>query len=54
MGKLLKIERALKDRVREALNLSVRQIKEDLNLVWHADNHGISLNYILPIPEDEN
>lgn len=53
-GKLLKIERALKDRVREALNLPVRQTKEDLNLVRHADNHGISPSYILPMPEDEN
>lgn len=53
-GKLVKIERALKDRVREALNLPVRQTKEDLNLVRHADNHGISPSYILPMPEDEN
>jgi hypothetical protein len=48
-GKLLKIERSLKDRVREALNLPVRQTKEDLNLVRHADNHGISPSYILPM-----
>lgn len=53
-GKLLKIERALKDRVREALNLPVRQTKEDLNLVRNADNQGISPSYILPMPEDEN
>ena len=32
----------------------MRQTKDELNLVRHADNHGISPSYILPMPEDEN
>lgn len=50
----LKIERALKDRVRESLGLPERQSKEDLSLTKHARAHGISPDYTLPLPEDEH
>jgi len=50
----LKIERALKDRVRESLDLPERQTKEDLSLTKHARAHGISPDYTLPLPEDEH
>lgn len=41
-------ERALKDRLREKLNLPARQKKHALSLHQHARNHGISPNYELP------
>ena len=50
----LKIERALKDRIREELELPKRKTKEELSLAEHARNHGIVPNYILPLPEDEH
>ena len=52
--KLLKIERALKDRIREQIGLPPRQTKEDLSLTQHAKNHGIASSYVLPLPEDEH
>ena len=43
-----KAERQLKDRLREKLNMSPRQTKNNLSLQQHAKNHGISANYELP------
>ena len=51
---LLKIERALKDRIRKGLKLPKRQTKEEFSPAEHAENHGIAPNYILPLPEDEH
>ena len=53
-GEFLRIERALKDRIREELNLPPRQTKEDLSLTMHAKIHGISPSYSLPMPGDEH
>ncbi|WP_052248982.1 DUF4011 domain-containing protein [Leisingera sp. ANG-Vp] len=50
----LKIERALKDRVRAALGLPERQTKESPSLAEHARAHGISPGFALPYPEDEH
>lgn len=50
--KILRIERTLKDKVREDLGLPPRQTRENLSLVEHARNHDISPSYILPLPED--
>jgi len=50
----LRIERVLKDRIREELGLSPRQTKDDLSLTEHARNHGVSPSYSLPMPEDEH
>lgn len=47
-----KLERELRDRVRETLGLAPRQQREDISLPRHAANHGISASYDLPIPED--
>lgn len=52
--KALVIERALKDRVRAALELPERQTKESPSLAEHARAHGISPDYELPYPEDEH
>lgn len=52
--KELKIERALKDRVRADLGLPERQTKDRLSLTEHARAHGISPSYMLPYPEDEH
>lgn len=46
------IERALKDRVREELGLPERQTEENPSLAKHARNHGISPDYILPLPSE--
>ncbi|MCC3862607.1 DUF4011 domain-containing protein [Pseudemcibacter aquimaris] len=43
-------ERDLKDRVRETLNMPVRQTSSDLSLSQHAINNGISPSYELPDP----
>lgn len=51
-GQELKAERALKDRLREALGLPRRQTKDALSLIEHAKAHGISPSYILPSPDD--
>ncbi len=42
------IERALKDRVRNALGLPPRVSRAELNLAQHAKNNGISPSYELP------
>ena len=44
-----KIERALRDRVREILGLPSRASKADLNLTQHARNNGILPTYELPL-----
>jgi len=49
-----KIERDLKDRLRESLDLPARQTKDDLSLTKHAEAHGISPSYSLPSPNDEH
>jgi len=48
------IERALKDRVREKLNMPPRAKKGDTNLSQHARNNGITPNYDLPSSEKEH
>jgi transcription elongation GreA/GreB family factor len=45
------IERALKDRVREALGLPPRTNKNEVNLVHHAKINGITPSYELPTPD---
>lgn len=52
--KALVIERALKDRIRAALELPERQTKESPSLADHARAHGISPDYELPFPGDEH
>ncbi|MBT5455183.1 MAG: DUF4011 domain-containing protein, partial [Rhodospirillaceae bacterium] len=54
--RLIKIERDLKDRIREALEYSPRQTRGDLSLVQHAKNNHIRPSYDLPteIAEDED
>jgi hypothetical protein len=48
------IERALKDRIREALGLPPRINKAEVNLVNHARMNGITPSYELPEPDDEH
>jgi very-short-patch-repair endonuclease len=45
-----KIERALRDRLRDALGLPPRANRSDLNLAQHAKNNGILPSYELPQP----
>ena len=45
------IERALKDRVREALGMPARATKGDISLSQHARNNNISPSYDLPSPD---
>ena len=45
---LAQAERQLKDRLRERLNMPLRQTKSNLSLQKHAENHGISPHYELP------
>ena len=52
--KIRQFDRALKDRVREALGLPSRQTSGDISLAEHAKIHGISPEYNLPTPDDEN
>ncbi|MES1158830.1 MAG: DUF4011 domain-containing protein [Terricaulis silvestris] len=47
-----KLERELRDRVRESLGLAPRQQREDISLPRHAANNGISASYDLPAPDD--
>lgn len=49
--KEIDLERALKDRVRAELGLPERQTEENLSLADHARAHGISPDYILPLPD---
>jgi very-short-patch-repair endonuclease len=46
---LAEAERQLKDRLREKLDMPIRQTKNNLSLKNHAKNHGISSNYDLPL-----
>lgn len=46
--KELKLERALKDRLRADLGIPPRQTKDILSLVEHAKLHGISPSHLLP------
>ncbi|MCY4302604.1 MAG: DUF4011 domain-containing protein [Aestuariivita sp.] len=45
-------ERELKDRVRVALGLPVRQTKDKPSLATHARAHGVRPDYLLPLPEE--
>ena len=45
-----KLERQLRDRVRESLGWAPRQIGQDISLARHAANNGISASYDLPKP----
>ena len=47
------IERALKDRVRQALGLPQRTTGNEINLVHHARINGITPSYELPPPDAE-
>lgn len=51
---LAKVERSLKDRVREKLQMPPRQTKESLSLEQHARNHGINPEYNLPLKGREH
>jgi len=48
------LERELKDRVRESLDMPPRQTARDVSLVQHAKNNGISPSYDLPLPKEEH
>ncbi len=47
-----RIERELKDRIRDELGMPKRQSGTDTNLVQHAKNHGITPSYELPDPSE--
>lgn len=49
-----RIERALKDRVRDALGLAPRVRKPEVNLIQHAKINGITPSYELPTPDAEH
>jgi very-short-patch-repair endonuclease len=49
-----RIERSLKDRVRQALGLPTRTTKTEINLIDHAKINGIAPSYELPIPDAEH
>jgi len=49
-----RVERALKDRVREALRMPPRARKPEVNLVQHAKINGITPSYELPTPDAEH
>ncbi len=48
-----KLERELKDRVRELLNMPPHLVAGDISLPQHARNNGISPSYELPAPADD-
>ena len=48
------IERALKDRVREALGMPPHSSSQDITMVQHAKNNGLSPGYDLPMPHEEH
>ncbi|MAJ09561.1 DUF4011 domain-containing protein [Ponticaulis sp.] len=50
--RLKKIERALKDRVREELSLPKRELSGDVSLPQHAKLHGVAPDYELPFPTE--
>lgn len=49
-----KLERELKDRLREQLGMPVRITRKDESLVQHAKNNGISPSYDLPDPQERH
>ena len=49
-----RIERSLKDRVRQALGLPTRTTKTEINLIDHAKINGIAPSYELPTPDAEH
>lgn len=49
-----RVERELKDRVRQTLGMPPRQKKAELSLQQHALINGISPHWELPDPDDEN
>jgi hypothetical protein len=49
-----RIERALKDRIRDALGLPPRTRKPEVNLIHHAKINGITPSYELPMPDAEH
>ncbi len=51
--KTRKLERELRDRLREARGMPVRANKNDISLVQHAKNNGISPSFDLPDPTAE-
>ncbi|GAB5461026.1 DUF4011 domain-containing protein [Hoeflea alexandrii] len=54
MDRLRKLERALKDRVRESLSMPPRpKGKDPASLVAHARAHGFTPSYDLPDPDEE-
>ena len=48
-----KIERALKDRVRQALGMPPHSSAQDITTTQHAKNNGLSPGYDLPFPKEE-
>lgn len=48
------LERELRDRVREFLDMPPRQASTDVSLPQHAKNNGISPSYELPEPAEEH
>ena len=48
------IERALKDRVREALGMPPHGSSQDITMAQHAKNNGISPSYDLLLPHEEH
>lgn len=54
LDKMRKLERALRDRVRESLGLTQRpKGKDAASLVAHARSHGFTPSYDLPEPDEE-
>ena len=49
-----RLERELRDRVRELLEMPRRQTSKDVSLSQHARNNGISADYELPKPIEEH
>lgn len=52
--RLIRIERELKDRIRESLGLPLRQTKGNLSLAQHAKNNHIRPSYELPLEDAED
>lgn len=49
--RLRKVERALRDRVREQLKMPKRVTRKDESLAQHARNNGINPSFELPLPD---
>lgn len=52
--KIRRIQRDLKDRVRERVGLPLRQTKSNLSVTQHAKNNGIDPSFDLPNPDQEH